>query len=278
VKLVGYRLGAEARVGVSTDAGVIPTPWPDFGALFAEPDPLEAVRGLRLDAAAAVQPDRLLAPVADRCQIVGTGGNYADHLQESKEVLVIAEPIFVATLWSAVIGPGDAIVIPGEETQVDYEVELAVVIGKKARALTVENAMDHVLGYTVVNDVSAREVMIREPFQLMLSKSPDTFCPVGPHVVTRDAIRDPHDLEIASHLNGEVRQHDHTSQMEVRIPELLVALTRTVTLHPGAIVTTGTPGGVGLFRDPPEFMRPGDVITARVAGVGELSNPVVAGW
>jgi 2-keto-4-pentenoate hydratase/2-oxohepta-3-ene-1,7-dioic acid hydratase in catechol pathway len=278
MKLVKYRLADEEGVGALTGGGVIPTRWPDFESLFGEADPLESVRGLALDEVMAIRPDRLLAPVVDRCQVIGTGGNYSEHADESRQVIDLGEPIFFAGLWSAVIGPDDEIVIPTEETKTDYEVELAVVIGKKARALTQQNAMEYVFGYTIVNDVSAREVILREPFQLMLCKSPDTFMPVGPHVVTCDELTDPYDLEIATYLNGEVRQHANTGAMTTRIPELLEVLTRTITLHPGDVVTTGTPSGVGLFRDPPEFMKPGDVITATVERVGELSNRVVAGW
>jgi 2-keto-4-pentenoate hydratase/2-oxohepta-3-ene-1,7-dioic acid hydratase in catechol pathway len=120
--------------------------------------------------------------------------------------------------------------------------------------------------------------MAREPFQIMLCKSPDTFMPIGPHVVSRDEIPDPYDLEIATYLNGEVRQHASTASMGVRIAELLEALTRTVTLAPGTVLLTGTPAGVGLFRDPPEFMQPGDVVTASIERIGELTNDVAAGW
>jgi 2-keto-4-pentenoate hydratase/2-oxohepta-3-ene-1,7-dioic acid hydratase in catechol pathway len=153
-----------------------------------------------------------------------------------------------------------------------------VVIGKKARHLTAENAMDHVFGYTILNDVSARDVMARDIKQVMLCKSVDTFVPVGPHVVTKDEIADPHALRIATYLNGEIRQDSLTGKMLNRIPELLAALTRDITLYPGDVVSTGTPGGIGYFRDPQEFMAPGDVITAEVEHVGRLTNRVVAGW
>jgi 2-keto-4-pentenoate hydratase/2-oxohepta-3-ene-1,7-dioic acid hydratase in catechol pathway len=265
-------------VGAAVEGGVVATPWASFEELFAEADPLAAAQALQLDESSAFEPDRLLPPLVDRAQIVGTGGNYADHAAEAKETIQVSEPVFMAVLWSSIIGPDDAIVIPSEDTQTDYEVELSVVIGKTARGLTPGNAMDYVFGYTVMNDVSAREVMVRERFQIMLSKSPDTFTPVGPYIVTKDEIPDPHALDIASYLNGEIRQHSNTRNLTAQIPQLLAALTRTVTLHPGAIVSTGTPGGVGFFRQPQEFMKDGDTITASVEGVGELSNRVVAGW
>lgn len=181
-------------------------------------------------------------------------------------------------LWSAITGPGQDIVIPTADTLTDYEVELAVVIGRTARRLTEADAMDAVFGWTIVNDISAREIMVREKMQVMLSKCPDTFLPIGPHIVTADDIPDPYRLRIATFLNGEIRQDDTTANMTWRVPQLLAAITRTITLHPGDIITTGTPGGVGYFRDPPEFLRPGDTITAWIDQIGTLTNPVVQGW
>jgi 2,4-diketo-3-deoxy-L-fuconate hydrolase len=280
MRLVRYQAAGRTGVGaVRPDGSVVTTPWPDFGALFAEPDPLRAAQALDLSRQEPVAVQRLLAPVVDRAQVIGTGGNYADHAAEARTGgLVVAEPVFMPYLWGAVIGPDDDIVIPTEDTQTDYEVELSVVIGQTARGLTDKTAMDAVFGFTIVNDVSAREVMVREKMQVMLSKSVDTFLPVGPHVVTKDEIPDLYDLEIATYLNGQLRQHSSTGLMTARVPTLLAAITRTVTLHPGDIVTTGTPGGVGFFRDPPEFMQPGDTIVAEVEQVGRLTNRVVRGW
>jgi 2-keto-4-pentenoate hydratase/2-oxohepta-3-ene-1,7-dioic acid hydratase in catechol pathway len=280
MRLVRYQAAGWTGIGaVRPDGSVVTTPWPDFGALFAEPDPLQAAQALDLSGQEPVAVQRLLAPAVDRAQVIGTGGNYADHAAEARTGgLVVAEPVFMPYLWGAVIGPEDDIVIPTEDTQTDYEVELSVVIGQTARGLTEETAMDAVFGFTIVNDVSAREVMAREKMQVMLSKSVDTFLPIGPHVVTKDEIPDLYDLEIATYLNGQLRQHSSTGLMTVRVPALLVAITRTVTLHPGDIVTTGTPGGVGFFRDPPEFMQPGDTIVAEVEHVGRLTNRVVRGW
>ena len=280
MRLVRYQGAGRTGVGAAgPDGSVVTTPWPDFGALFAEPDPLRAAQALDLSHCEPVAVERLLAPAVDRAQVIGTGGNYADHAAEARSGgLVVAEPVFMPYLWGAVIGPGDDIVIPTEDTQTDYEVELSVVIGKTARGLTEDTAMDAVFGFTIINDVSAREVMVREKMQVMLSKSVDTFLPIGPQVVTRDEIGDLYDLEIATYLNGQVRQHSNTGLMTARVPALLAAITRTVTLHPGDIVTTGTPGGVGFFRDPPEFMQPGDTIVAEVENVGRLTNRVVRGW
>ena len=276
------RFAAAGQVGVGAipvaDGAVYPTPWASFDELFAEQDPLAAVAALRLDTQAPIHPERLLSPVVYRAQVILTGGNYADHAAEATSIIRVSEPVFLPFLWGAVIGPDDAIVVPTPDTQTDYEVQLAVVIGRTARGLSEENAMDHVFGYTIVNDVSAREVTAREKFQVTLSKSVDTFTPVGPHIVTRDEIADPHALGIASYLNGEVRQSSSTADMTVRIEGLLTMLTRTVTLYPGDILATGTPAGVGYFRTPPEFMVPGDTITVEVEGVGRMTNRVTQGW
>jgi 2-keto-4-pentenoate hydratase/2-oxohepta-3-ene-1,7-dioic acid hydratase in catechol pathway len=279
MQLARYLDDEGPHVGVvRADETVTPTPWRSFDELFGLDDPLGAVREIGNRRSARVRPLRLLPPVVRRPQMIGTGGNYADHVAEAKAEIQTREPIFIPFLWGAIIGPDDDIVVPTPETLADYEVEFSVMIGRTARHLTEEDAMEYVFGYTIVNDVSAREVMARDRMQAMLCKSVDTFLPVGPYVVTKDEIEDPYGLEIATYLNGEVRQKSTTGAMIWRIPELLAAITATVTLHPGDVVTTGTPGGVGYFRTPPEFMQPGDVITAQVAGVGALTNQVIAGY
>lgn len=279
MRLVTYRDGGRTAVGaLRGDGAVVATPWSRWEDLFAEPDPRRAAADLDLTAA-AVRVERFLAPVVDRATVIGTGGNYADHAAEARRGgLVVTEPVFLPYLWSAIIGPGQDIVVPTADTLTDYEVELAVVIGRTARRLTEADAMDAVFGWTIVNDISAREIMVREKMQVMLSKCPDTFLPIGPHVVTVDEIPDPYRLRIATYLNGGIRQDDTTANMTWRVPQLLAAITRTITLHAGDIVTTGTPGGVGYFRDPPEFLRPGDTITAEIDRIGTLTNPVVRGW
>jgi len=279
MRLARYEDKQGRHVGVVLESGkIVSTPWSGFEGLFAEADPYAALLEIDLSSAAVASPDRLLAPVVDRAQVISTGGNYRDHLDEAKNEIQASEPVFFPFLWGAIIGPEDAIVIPRPDALTDYEVELCVVIGKKARHLTEENAMDYVFGYTILNDVSARDVMARDIKQVMLCKSVDTFVPVGPHVVTKDEIADPHELRIATYLNGEIRQDAVTGKMLARIPELLTALTRDITLYPGDVVSTGTPGGIGYFRVPQEFMAPGDVITAEVEHVGRLTNRVVAGW
>jgi 2,4-diketo-3-deoxy-L-fuconate hydrolase len=279
MRLARYEDQGGRHVGVVLESGrIVPAPWSGFEGLFAESDPYAALQEIDISEAGSVVPARLLAPIVDRAQIISTGANYRDHTDEAKDEIQVREPVFFPFLWGAVIGPEDAIVIPRKDALTDYEVELCVVIGRTARHLTPENAMDCVFGYTILNDVSARDVMAREIFQVMLCKSVDTFVPIGPHLVTKDEIADPYALRIATYLNGEIRQNAVTGMMTARIPQLLAALTKDITLHPGDVVSTGTPAGIGFFRTPQEFMAPGDVITAEVECVGSLTNRVVAGW
>ena len=275
MKIVRFGYEGQVHLGVENDeGGVIDTGLGDLRDLI-ELDPADRARLLRRT---AVTPEKLLAPVAQRCQVVYTGGNYRDHLAEVSHLINPKEPVFYPGLWASVIGPGEDIVIPSSTTKTDYEVELAVVIGRTARRIAAADAWSYVFGFTVVNDVSARDVMEREQLQIMLCKSPDTFCPIGPRIVTRDELGDVGGRRVTTHVNGDIRQDASTDDMVVGIPELLEFLTRTVTLFPGDVVTTGTPGGVGAFRTPPQFLQPGDVVTVAVEGIGELMNPLVAGW
>ena len=274
MRLVSYLAEGRARLGVRAEAGILDSGFADLRDYLERGYEV----GVPLVTGGVVEPVRLLAPVAERCQVIYTGGNYRDHLAEVSHLIKPVEPVFFPGLWSAVIGPGDPIVIPSPDTKTDYEVELAVVISRTARKVAAEDAWSYVLGFTVVNDVSARDVMQREALQIMLCKSPDTFCPIGPEIVTLDEIEDLGGRAVTTRVNGVLKQNATTDDILVTIPELLEFLTRTVTLYPGDVLTTGTPGGVGAFRDPPEFLAPGDVVTVAVEGIGELSNPLVAGW
>ncbi|MFI5614360.1 fumarylacetoacetate hydrolase family protein [Amycolatopsis sp. NPDC051903] len=276
MRIARFEDASGTGVGAVTGEELRRLPWRRLEDLFAEPDPAAAVRAVDTRRLAPVGEHRLLAPTVERCQLVATGGNYDDHVAEAGRAL--AEPVFFSSLWTSITGPGSAIVKPSAETFLDYEVEFAVVIGKRATKLTPETALDAVFGYTVTNDISARDVMAGTKLQIVLSKSLDTFWPVGPHLVTADEVPDPGRLGVTSALNGEPRQSGNTSRLIWDVPALLSKLTASITLHPGDIVTTGTPGGVGYHRTPPESMKPGDVITAAVEGVGVLSNHVIAGW
>ena len=175
------------------------------------------------------------------------------------------------------IGPGDPIVIPRPETKTDYEVELAMVIGRTLKRASADTALDAVFGWTILHDVSARDVQFKD-MQITLGKNPDTFAPIGPEIVTRDELGDWSTLHLSTTLNGETMQDSPTSGMLFPPGRLLEFLTALVTLEPGDVVTTGSPSGVGCFRDPPVYMKPGDEVTVRVDRIGELTNPVVAGW
>ncbi|MEF2975918.1 fumarylacetoacetate hydrolase family protein [Subtercola sp. YIM 133946] len=279
MRFVKYRYEGADRLGLRVDeTRVVDTGFSDLRQYLRASEPEQAAVAALVETATAVVPERLLAPLADRCQIIYAGGNYANHLAEVAHLITPVEPVFFPGLWSSVIGPGDAIVIPEQRTATDYEAELTFVISKTAKNVAAADAWQYVFGYTMINDVSARDVMQRESLQIMLCKSPDTFCPVGPDIVTADEVGEIGGRRITTTVNGVLKQDATTDMMVVRIPELIEFLTRTVTLSPGDVVTTGTPGGVGAFRTPPEFMKPGDVVTVAVEGVGELTNPLVAGW
>ena len=278
MRIVRFDIAGRVGFGVeNADGGVVDTGFTDLREII-ESDVTDPDVRRRLLGGPLVHPDRLLAPVADRCQIIYAGGNYRDHLAEVSHLIAPAEPVFFPGLWSSVIGPGEPIVIPDAASKTDYEVELAIVIGRTARRVAAADAWSHIFGFTIVNDVSARDVMQREQLQIMLCKSPDTFCPIGPRIVTADEVGDLGGRRVTTHVNGDLRQDAGTDDMVVGVADLLEFLTRTVTLFPGDIVTTGTPGGVGAFRNPPEFLRPGDTVTVSVEGIGELTNPLVAGW
>jgi 2-keto-4-pentenoate hydratase/2-oxohepta-3-ene-1,7-dioic acid hydratase in catechol pathway len=220
---------------------------------------------------------RLLAPLPAPSKLLFCGLNYRSHTEENPGAVLPTYPQFFAKLPSAIIGPGEAIVLPAPETQVDYEVELAVVIGRTTRGVTRDRVLDHVFGYTVVNDVSARDVQFRDN-QITTGKGFDTFCPMGPEIVLRDEIPDPQALHVASYVNGERRQDSSTGDMLFDVPTLIAFVSAHITLYPGDIISTGTPAGVGAFRTPPAYLQPGDVVAVEVGAIGRLTNPVVAGW
>jgi 2-keto-4-pentenoate hydratase/2-oxohepta-3-ene-1,7-dioic acid hydratase in catechol pathway len=216
----------------------------------------------------------LLAPIPRPPKFVCVGLNYRDHAIESG--LPIPEiPIIFSKFSNTVIGPGAPIVLPKNSTKPDYEAELAFVIGKPGRHLPAGKWMEHVAGYTIVNDVSARDFQLATS-QWLMGKTFDTFAPMGPYLVTADEIIDPHALDIGLTINGEVLQNSNTRELIFRIPELVAYLSSVFTLEPGDIVSTGTPPGVGMARKPPRFLRPGDDVVVRIEGLGELRNPVVA--
>ena len=215
---------------------------------------------------------RMLASVPRPGKIVGVGLNYRDHAAEAGQPLP-DEPVLFGMSSNSVIGPGEAIEIPPAASEVDFEAELGVVIGRAAHRVSVGEALGHVAGYVCVNDVTARDLQFQGG-QWFRGKSVDTFLPVGPWMSTADEIRDPQALRIRCMVNDEVMQDSTTSEMVFGVAELISYVTQTITLHPGDIIATGTPAGVGFTRQPPRFLRPGDQVTVEIEDIGALTNPV----
>ena len=215
----------------------------------------------------------MTVPITRPGKIVCVGLNYKDHAEEQGAELPAA-PLLFAKFTTSLIGPGDPIVIPSLVTKCDYEAELGVVIGRTIRGVSKENALEAVAGYVVANDVSARDLQFSDG-QWTRGKSPDTFCPVSPLVPASD-VSDPHALGIRAILNGETVQDSTTANLIFGIDEIVSYITQTSTLEEGDLILTGTPAGVGIFRDPQRLLQPGDEITIEIDGVGSLTNPVVA--
>jgi 2,4-diketo-3-deoxy-L-fuconate hydrolase len=213
----------------------------------------------------------MTVPIARPGKIVCVGLNYRDHAEE-QGVDLPAAPLFFAKYTTALIGPGDAIVIPPVVEKCDYEAELGVVLGETVRNVSKENALEAVAGYVVANDVSARDLQFADG-QWTRGKSPDTFCPVGP-LVPASEVPDPHALPIRAILNGETMQDSTTANLIFGIDEVISYASQTSTLEAGDLILTGTPAGVGVFRDPQRLLQPGDEITIEIDGVGTLTNPV----
>ncbi|MBW3623891.1 MAG: fumarylacetoacetate hydrolase family protein [Armatimonadetes bacterium] len=270
----------EQQVGVEADGDLIEIP-------RYEGDMLALIRDGEVGwetARRALQPSyqcyplsrvQLLPPIPRLGKILCSGLNYRSHIRENPNAVFPEDPRFFAKLPNTVIGPGAPILHPGEAYQVDYEVELAVVIGKTMFRTKEEDVMNHVFGYTILHDVSSRYIQFRDNNETM-GKNFDTFAPIGPCIVTDDEIPDPSKLRLRTFLNGEVMQ-DHTNEDWIfPLPRLLAWLSSAMTLELGDVVTTGTPAGIGYFRHPQIFLQPGDTVTLEIEGIGRLENPVVA--
>ncbi|MGA4693079.1 fumarylacetoacetate hydrolase family protein [Rhodococcus sp. AB351] len=213
-------------------------------------------------------------------KLIGVGLNYVEHVEESSRSLDTDEnlptrPVLFSTPGTAVIGPDEPILHNSELTeQLDWECELAVIIGDIAKSVTEDDAMNHVFGYSIVNDISARDQ--RRSGQWFFSKGQDSYKPFGPMVVTADELGDPHTLQLSLTVNGEQRQNGNSRHMLFKIPQLIADITSGVTLEPGDIIATGSPQGVGAAMTPPTYLTPGDVVAATIEKIGTLSNPVKA--
>jgi 2-keto-4-pentenoate hydratase/2-oxohepta-3-ene-1,7-dioic acid hydratase in catechol pathway len=266
--------------GAARTSGVPEEPFADVLSFLAAGDSAlpQAVRLIQQAPQGAFIPlskVRLRAPIPRPGKIVAIGLNYRDHSIESGAKEPPKWPVIFAKFSTSIAGPEDPIIIPAGNPDVDYEAELAVVIGRKAKGISAGNALDFVAGYMALNDVSARAWQFADR-QWVRGKSCDTFCPTGPYMTTRDDVSDPHSLSICARVNSTTLQDSNTSKMIFRVPELIEFISASITLEAGDIIATGTPEGVGAFRTPPIFLKPGDVVEVEIQGLGVLRNPVAA--
>ncbi|CAN5617646.1 fumarylacetoacetate hydrolase family protein [soil metagenome] len=270
LKLATYSIGGKKFVGRIEGDEIIPTGTADM---------IEYIKnggGSDSGEAVSLEDAKLLAPIRNPEKVIGIGLNYEDHAAETGADIP-EKPIVFAKYANTICGPGDDIRIPPITTQADYEAELAVVIGREARNVSEADALDHVFGYMNANDVSSRDLQFSEGGQWTRSKSIDTFCPVGPFVVTADEVPDPQNLRVRCVLNGEVMQDGNTEKMIFSVAELIAFLSAGMTLAPGDVIVTGTPPGVGAARDPQVWLKDGDEVTIEIEGLGSLTNPVKSG-
>lgn len=279
MKLVSYGPPGKEKPGVlMDDETIVDLPFPHLQALLKEgDDALRKIRAQVRDAAARGQAvpahgQRLGPPITNPSKIIGLGLNYHGHAAEQKARLP-KRPLLFAKASTALAGNQDSVWYPEDETKLDYEAELALVIGKPAFRIRTQDWEQYIAGYTILNDVSARDAQFADR-KWFRGKSCDTSCPVGPWLVTRDEIPDPSTLRITATLNGELRQESNTSELLFSIPEILAFVSLNITLQPGDIIATGTPDGVGIFMDPPACMSPGDEVSVTIEKIGTLTNTV----
>jgi len=290
MRLVTFEVHGAARAGAvrTTDKGQLEVvdlcaqdprlPHSVKSLLDQEPATWQAVRRTgESGSAVPLESVRLLPPVLDPQKIICVGLNYADHAAETG-AKPGDEPVIFCKFPTALRGPDQPIELPPESSEVDYEAELVVVIGRRARRINRQKAWEHIAGYACGHDVSARDWQKGKPGgQWLLGKSFDSFAPLGPWLATPDEIPNPGNLSIELRLNGEVMQRSNTSQLSFPIDYLVSYLSHVCTLLPGDLIYTGTPPGVGMARRPPVFLKPGDVTEVSIAGLGTLQNPVITG-
>jgi len=282
LRFVTFQLGASIEPGVLVGGQIIGLRGAGFESVLAVieggADALDRVSRWVKRPLSSELPDMaavaLRAPIPRPPKIVCIGLNYRDHAAETRMPIPEVPTVF-SKYPTAVTGPGQPIVLPGNSAKPDYEAEFVAVIGKRGRHVRAAQWREYVFGYAMMNDVSARDFQMATS-QWMMGKTFDTFAPFGPAIVTADEVPDPQNLEISLTLNGEVMQHSNTSRMIFQVPRLVEFLSSVFTLEPGDIIATGTPAGVGFARKPPRWLRPGDEVTVSVEGLGELTNPVVA--
>lgn len=279
MNLVRYARSGSAQWGVRREDAVVPLvglreefsvgKLSDPGFLEVLEDAVEAAAGRSFP----VDETTILTPTPRPGKFICVGLNYHDHAEEQDKE-VPERPLLFGKAPTAVTNPGDPIVHPADIDELDYEVELGVVIGRTARNVDAATARDYVAGYTAINDVSARDAQF-EDGQYLRGKSYDTFAPMGPTLVP-DEYLDPNALDVSCRVNGETKQSSSTSEFIFTIGELIEYISSVMTLRPGDVISTGTPGGVGIFQEPPELLEPGDEVTVEIEEIGAVTNPVVS--
>ena len=282
MRFVTFEVGGNVRPGLVSKDTVIDLSAAGFPTLldFIGSDTVGRSKAEKLVSASdegsrySLSKVKLLAPIPRPPKIICVGLNYLDHAKETGSEIPKVPTIF-NKFNTAVIAAGEKVVLPKVSTQPDFEAELAVVIGRGGRNVAADKWADHVFGYTIMNDVTARDYQ-RATTQWLMGKTFDTFAPIGPWIVSADEIPDPHALDIKLTINGEVLQDSNTRELIFKIPELISFLSSVFTLEPGDIISTGTPAGVGFARKPQRFLKAGEEMIVTIAGIGELRNPVVA--
>ncbi|MPQ94002.1 fumarylacetoacetate hydrolase family protein [Thioclava sp. JE_KL1] len=279
MKLLRHGLIGAEKPGLMDDQGVIRDlsgQVADIGGAVLSDDGLAAIGSLDASELPVVpEGTRLGAPVAGIGKMICIGLNYADHAAESG-AQVPPEPLIFMKATSAIQGPNDPIVLPRGSEQTDWEVELGIVIGKPAKYVSEEDAMDYVAGFVLANDVSERSYQKDRAGQWTKGKSCDSFGPLGPYLVTRDSVADPQKLAMKLSVNGEVMQNGSTETMVFGVKKLVSYLSQFMTLHPGDVISTGTPPGVAMGMETPRFLHPGDVVELEIEGLGKQRAEVVA--
>ena len=284
MKLVTFTQAGSTRIGVLDNAGVADLaaaapslPQEMCAFLEAGNDALATAKQAAANSSTriALSDVKIETPILRPPKILAVGLNYKDHIAESG-MKAPEVPMIFNKQSTSVTGPTDVIHIPrAAPDQIDYECELAVVIGRRCRHVPQNRAAEVIAGYTIANDVSVRDWQLRVP-TFTMGKSWDTHCPLGPCIVTADEIGDPHGLEIKTFVNGEVRQHSNTRELLFNCFELVEHLTTAFSLEPGDVISTGTPSGVGFAMKPPQFLKPGDTVKVVIDKIGEIENPVIA--
>ena len=286
MKLVTYQIdGGVPQLGAVKGNGVVNLADASGGELPGDMSSLlemgaegmELARSTVASAAAtsALDAVKILTPVPNPSKVIAIGLNYTDHIKETNSATPEI-PIMFTKYTTSIVGPGDDVRWdPALTSKVDWEVELAVVVGKTAYRVAEEDAFDYIAGYTICNDVSARDLQSERGDQWIRGKSLDTFCPLGPYLVTKDEIADPHDLALKTIVNGQVMQDSSTKALLFKIPYLIHYLSQAFTMLPGDVIITGTPPGVGMGMKPPVYLKGGDTMTVEIEGLGSLTNGCV---